>query len=60
MAGWRVDFVGVCGFDRGLRAGGDVPRQQLLDASDGMVGDAGQDLAQVGFRIQAIEFGGAD
>ena len=35
----------------GRPACGDVPWQQLLDASDGVVGDAGQHLAQIGFRV---------
>jgi hypothetical protein len=37
-----------------------VPGQQLLDAVNGVVGNALQDLAQIRFRIQAVQFGGAD
>jgi hypothetical protein len=39
---------------------GDVPRQPLLDASNGVLGDARKDLAQVRFGIEAIEFRRAD
>jgi hypothetical protein len=34
-----------------------MPRQKLLDAVDGMIGDAGEHLAQISFRIQAVELG---
>jgi len=37
-----------------------VPGQQLLDAVDGVIGDAGQHLAQISFRVKAVEFGGAN
>jgi hypothetical protein len=37
-----------------------VPRKLLGDAVDGMVGDAGEHVAQIGFRIQAVELGGFD
>jgi len=43
-----------CGFDCERHAFGDFPMQRLLDASDGMVGDAGQDLAQIGLRVLAL------
>ncbi len=39
---------------------GEMPWQQFLDAVDGMLGDAREHLAQVSFRIQAIELGRAD
>jgi hypothetical protein len=42
------------------RCGFEVPRQQFGDAVDGMVGDTGQHLAQIGFRIEAIELGRTD
>ena len=35
---------------------GEIPRQQLLDAVDGMIGDADQYLAQISFGIDAVEF----
>jgi len=35
----------------------DVPRQQLVDAVDGMVGNAGEDFTQVGLRIEPVELG---
>jgi hypothetical protein len=38
------------------RGGIEIPRQQFVDAVDGMVGDAGQHLAQIGFGIETVEF----
>jgi hypothetical protein len=35
----------------------DVPRQQFVDAVDGMVCDAAQHLAQVPLGVQPIELG---
>lgn len=43
-----------------VHCGGDVPRQQLLDVVDRMLGDALQDVSQIGFRIKTVEFGRAD
>ena len=37
--------------------GGEVPRQQLLDAVDGMIGDAFEHVAQIEFWIKAIQLG---
>jgi predicted AAA+ superfamily ATPase len=31
---------------------GDVPRQQLLDASDGMIGNAVEHMAQIGLKLK--------
>ena len=39
---------------------GDVPGQQFVDAVDRVVGDAGQDVAQIGLGIEAVELGGLD
>src|SRR5208283_3488 len=39
---------------------GDVPGQQVRDAVHGVIGDARQDLAQVRFRIESVEFRRAD
>jgi hypothetical protein len=39
---------------------GDDPWQQLVDAIDGMLCDASDDVAQVGLRIKAIQFGGSN
>lgn len=33
----------------------DVPRQQLTDAADGQVGDAFEDVLELGFGIDAVE-----
>ena len=37
-----------------------VPGQQFGDAVDGVVGDAREHIAQVGFGIKAVEFGRSD
>jgi hypothetical protein len=36
----------------------DVPRQQFVDAVDGVVCDAAENLTQVAFRVQAVELDG--
>ena len=36
------------------------PWQQLVDAIDGMLGDANDDVAPIGLGIIAIQFGGTD
>src|SRR5512132_2181276 len=38
----------------------DVPGKQVADAIDGVVGDAGEHVAEVGFWIEAVELGGLD
>lgn len=49
------------GFKWALGLGGcDVPGQQLVDAVDGVIGDASEHLAQVRLRIESVEFGVAD
>ena len=40
--------------------GGEVPGKQLIDPVDRVLGNAGQDLAKISFRVQTVEFGGAD
>jgi hypothetical protein len=35
---------------------GKIPRQQLLDPIDGMIGDADRRLEQISFGIDGIEF----
>jgi len=37
-----------------------VPGQEFADAIDRMIGDAGQNVAQVSLRIEAIHLGGLD
>jgi hypothetical protein len=39
---------------------GAVPRQQLCDAVDGVLGDTLEHVARLGFRIEAIQRGGRD
>ncbi|AIP35837.1 hypothetical protein DR64_5508 [Paraburkholderia xenovorans LB400] len=39
---------------------GDDPWQQFVDAIDRVLGDASDDVAQVGLGIKAIQFGGTD
>jgi hypothetical protein len=41
----------------GLEKGGEVPKQEFLDAADGMVRDPGQHGAEIEFRIEAVELG---
>jgi len=44
-----------------VSAGGDdIPGQQLLNAANGMVGEAGEYVAQVALWIEAIQFRGTD
>src|SRR5512142_1686586 len=38
----------------------DVPGGQVADAIDGVAGDAGEHVAEVGFGIEAVELGGLD
>ena len=38
---------------------GNDPWQQFIDAIDGMLGDASDEVAQVGLGIKAIQFGGS-
>src|SRR5258708_34576862 len=49
-----------CAFVYGLQASGEVPRQELLDTVDGMIGDVGQHMSQIGLRIEAVELGRTD
>ena len=39
---------------------GESPGQKLMDASDGMIGYGFEDLAQIEFRIDAVQFGRAE
>ena len=39
---------------------GEVPGEQFVDPIDRMFGDAGQDLAEIAFGVQSIEFRRAD
>ena len=45
----------MCGLIDGLRA--DVPRQQLVDAVDGMVRDAPEHITQVCLRVEPVQLG---
>jgi hypothetical protein len=38
----------------------DVPGEQVGDAIDGVIGDAGEHVAEPGFRVEAVELGGFD
>jgi hypothetical protein len=57
-----VDTYGITGLVRrgGSRDGGDVPGQELCDAINRVVGDARQQLAQVGFGIKPVELRRSD
>src|ERR1700720_732863 len=48
------------GFDKRSAARLPVPGQKFADAIDRMIGDAGQNIAQIGLRVEAIHFGGLD
>jgi len=37
-----------------------VPGKQVADAIDGMVGDAGEHVAQIGLRVESAHLGGLD
>jgi len=44
----------------GILIGGEVPGEQFVDPVDRMVGDAGQDSAEIAFGIESIEFRRSD
>jgi hypothetical protein len=50
-----VPFRLGCWFDGVRQSGGDVPREEFLDAVDGMIGDASQHLVEVCFWV-ALSF----
>src|SRR3954463_13090234 len=55
---WR-EIVGLCRL-RGCRCG-HLPRHQSVAPVDRMpVGDPGQDVLEVGLRVQTVELGGDD
>jgi hypothetical protein len=37
-----------------------IPGEQVADAVDLVVGDAGEHVAEPGFRVEAVELGGFD
>jgi hypothetical protein len=49
-----------CEFVCGVQTSGEVPRQELLDTGDGMIGDVRQHMPQIGFGIEAVELGRTD
>ena len=54
-------MTGRCsGSDAERRWPEDVPGQQGVDGVDGMLADAGEDFAYIGFRFDAVQHGGAD
>jgi hypothetical protein len=42
------------------RRGGPGPREQVVDPLDRVVGDAGEDIAQVGLGVEPVEHRGLD
>ena len=42
---------------RGLRSVGHVPRQEVFDPGDGMIGDVFEDVMEIEFWIQVVEPG---
>jgi len=54
-------LIELCGGERGCGIFGcEVPRQELSDAVDGVVGDAREDVTQVALGIDSIQFGRAN
>jgi hypothetical protein len=49
--------AGLCG-EAGLVAGSPGPGQQIVDLPGGIGCDPGDDVAQIGFGIEAVELGG--
>jgi hypothetical protein len=45
---------------RGICVSSDVPREQFVDAVDGMASNACEDVTQVTLRIKSIQFCGSD
>ena len=37
-----------------------IPRQEFCHTIDFVIGDAGQDITEIGFRVEAVEFCGLD
>ena len=53
---WQVSGGLACRLERG----GQVPRQQVVDSIDGMIGNSTEHGAQVELRIESVELGRAD
>jgi len=39
---------------------GDVPGEEIVGTIDGMLGDTFEDVAQIGVRVEVIEFGSSN
>ena len=39
---------------------GEIPGQQFFDSADRMFGDMDQDLAEIGFRVEIVQFSRRD
>jgi len=39
---------------------GDVPRQELVDGTDGVLGDACQDMVEIELWVEVVELGCAE
>jgi hypothetical protein len=46
-----------CEFVFQFETSGEVPRQELLDAGAGVIGDALKDVVEIEFRVEAVELG---
>jgi len=44
------------GFGEGRKGIGEVPEEQFIDPADWVLGDAGQNLAEISLRVQTVEF----
>ena len=49
---WTLQHCSGCGLD--------TPRKRFVDAVDGAISDAGQNLSQIGFGTEVVEFRRAD
>jgi len=56
---WDLGMV-IGGWNWGPRRVRRSSRGQFLDTINGVVGDAGEHVAQVAFRVEAVQFGSAD
>ena len=55
---WVVqDSALGCEFVYGLQAWGEVPRQELLDTADGVIGYGREHMTSIGFGVDPVEPG---
>src|SRR5260370_21302964 len=59
LGGHLEKWLRECG-SVGIVYGGEVPGEQFVDPVDRMVGDAGQNPAEIAFGIESVEFRRSD